>query len=382
MNRSSNRRKIIGHVLTIVVSVLIAAGLMVGCAQPQPTANPPVRPPAPAPAINEGQAGVIDEEPVVSVYEQVSPAVVNVTSIAQTYGRFPYGGEGAGSGFIIDDQGHILTNDHVVKDADRLEVTFADGTKVPAKLVGRDPGNDLAVLKIDVPQEKLHVVIMGDSDELKVGQLAIAIGNPFGLAGTVTTGVISSLGRSLPASTGRPIRDMIQTDAAINPGNSGGPLLNSRGQVIGINTAIESGSVGIGFAVPINTAQKFLPQMLAGGTVSHPWLGIAGVEITPQLVEELDLPVTDGVLVVQVVSGGPAAKAGLQAGDKQIRIGNRTVLAGGDIVTAVDGQKVKSVEEIADYLDTKKVSDVVSLSIKRGDEKLTIEVTLGEWPEE
>ncbi|HEX2987449.1 MAG TPA: trypsin-like peptidase domain-containing protein, partial [Chloroflexota bacterium] len=220
---------------------------------------------------------ILDEDTVVSVYEKLSPTVVNITSkgiqVDTPLGQIPQ--QGAGSGVIIDDQGHILTNNHVVEGATELEVTLSNGDSVQGKLLGRDPGTDLAVIKIDVDKAKLTVAPLGDSNALKVGQLAIAIGNPFGLDRTVTVGVISSLGRTYASSTGsRPIRDMIQTDAAINPGNSGGPLLNSKGEVIGINSVIESpvrGSVGIGFAIPINTAQRILPDLIAGKSITHPW---------------------------------------------------------------------------------------------------------------
>ncbi|MBI2080489.1 MAG: trypsin-like peptidase domain-containing protein, partial [candidate division NC10 bacterium] len=271
-----------------------------------------------------------EERIVIGVYGKASPAVVHIASVALAYDFFfnvvPQ--TGTGSGFILDEQGHIVTNNHVVADARSLEVTLADGTKTPATLVGRDPNNDLAVIKINLPGRTLPVLPLGDSDALQVGQLAIAIGNPFGLDRTVTRGVISSLNRSLKAESGREIRGIIQTDAAINPGNSGGPLLNSRGEAIGINTAIFSpsgGSVGIGFAIPVNTARRLVPQLIATGRVRHPWLGIAGVSLSPDLVKALDLPVEKGVLVAQVYPRSPAARAGLKGGQRRVRVGN-TVL--------------------------------------------------------
>ena len=272
-----------------------------------------VFPAAPAAA---GETGVTQEEQVVvNVYRQASPGVVHITSTTLAYDFFfnvvPQ--QGTGSGFFVDERGHILTNSHVVEDARRLEVTLADGQKVRAKLAGRDPQNDLAVLQVTVPREKLHPLKLGDSAQLQVGQTAIAIGNPFGLQRTVTRGVISSLGRDLRVDPSDPrsrlMRGIIQTDAAINPGNSGGPLLNSRGEVIGINTAIFSpsgGSVGIGFAVPVNTAKRHLPQLISKGRVAHAWLGIAGQSIDGEVAAELRLPVTEGILVAQVFQGGPA----------------------------------------------------------------------------
>jgi len=328
-----------------------------------------------------------EEEIITSVYKKASPGVVHITSIALAYDFFfnivPQ--QGTGSGFIIDENGYILTNNHVVQEADRLEVTLADKSKVKAKLVGRDPHNDLAVLKINVPKEKLHPLKLGDSSQLQVGQLAIAIGNPFGLDRTVTRGVISSLGRSLRAESGRLMRGIIQTDAAINPGNSGGPLLNSRGEVIGINTAIFSpsgGSVGIGFAIPINTAKRLLPALVTRGRASHPWLGISGADITPELASNLKLPVNEGVLVVEVQPGGPAAKAGLRGSRRPIRVGNTIVYAGGDILTAIDGRKLSSVDDLTTYLDAeRRVGDEVKLEVLRDGSSLTVPVRLGELPE-
>lgn len=328
-----------------------------------------------------------EEEIVISVYKQASPGVVHVASIAVAYDFFfnPVPQRGTGSGFIIDDRGYILTNNHVVEEADRLEITLADKTKVKARLVGRDPHNDLAVLKVDVPKEKLHPLKLGDSSRLQVGQLAIAIGNPFGLDRTVTTGVISSLGRTLRAESGRIMRGIIQTDAAINPGNSGGPLLNARGEVIGINTAIFSptgGSVGIGFAIPIDTAKRFLPELIAKGKVSHPWLGIAGMDVTPELAKDLNLPAKEGIMVAQVYPESPAAKAGLRGSRKPVRVGNTIVYLGGDIITAIDGKKLSSIDDLTAYLDyERKVGDEVRLEVLRDGRSLSIQVRLGELPD-
>ncbi|MBI5166815.1 MAG: trypsin-like peptidase domain-containing protein [candidate division NC10 bacterium] len=331
--------------------------------------------------------GSAPEEIVVAVYSQVSPAVVNISSIAMAYDFFfnvvPQ--RGTGSGFIIDERGYIVTNNHVVENAERLEVTLASGAKYKAKLVGRDPGNDLAVIKIN-PKEKLPTVGLGDSNALQVGQTAIAIGNPFGLQGTVTTGVISSLGRTLRAENGRLMSSIIQTDAAINPGNSGGPLLNSRGEVIGINTAIFSpsgGSVGIGFAIPINTAKRLIPELIAKGRVSHPWLGIAGIAINPEMAEELGLSAKEGVLIVQAIPRGPAERAGVRGGNRRVRVGNTILAIGGDILVSIDGKKVSNLDDLTTYLDTsKRVGDTVKLGLLRNGNPLSIELKLGERPEE
>lgn len=327
------------------------------------------------------------EEIIIRVYREVSPAVVNITSTAVVYDFFfnvvPQ--QGSGSGFIIDERGYVITNNHVVEDARQLEVTLADERKVPARLIGRDPHNDLAVIKIDAHDETLHVVRLGDSDQLRIGQMAIAIGNPFGLDRTVTSGVVSSLDRTLRTDTGREIRGVIQTDAAINPGNSGGPLLNSRGEVIGINTAIFSpsgGSVGIGFAIPVNKAKRIIPELIAKGRVSHPWLGISGLSLTPAISRQLDLPVEYGVLVVRVVPRSPAALAGIRGGRRQMRIGNTILSVGGDVVLGVDGQKVENMRGLVGYLDDqKRVGETVKLEILRDGLHITITAVLGELPE-
>ncbi len=328
------------------------------------------------------------EEVIIRVYREVSPAVVNITSTALVYDFFfnvvPQ--RGSGSGFIIDEKGYIITNNHVVEDARRLEVTLASGKKVPARLIGRDPLHDLAVIKIDVPDEKLHIVRLGDSDLLRVGQMAIAIGNPFGLDRTVTSGVVSSLGRTLGDDKGRVIRGVIQTAAAINPGNSGGPLLNSRGEVIGINTAIFSpsgGSVGIGFAIPVNKAKRIVPELIAKGRVSHAWLGISGLTVTPEISQVLKLPVQHGVLVVRVVRGSPAAQAGIREGRRQIRVGNTILRIGGDLIVAIDGRKVEGMNGLIAYLeDHTRVGQVVGIEYLRDGLRFEVRTTLGEMPEE
>lgn len=329
-----------------------------------------------------------EEEIITGVYRAASPGVVNITStvLSQDFFFRIIPERGTGSGFIVDDRGYILTNNHVVENADSLEVTLADKTKVPAKLVGRDPHNDLAVIRINVPREKLTLLRLGDSSRLQVGQMAIAIGNPFGLFGTVTRGVVSALGRTLKANTGRQIRNVIQTDAAVNPGNSGGPLLNSRGEVIGINTAIftpSGGSVGIGFAIPVNTAKKLLPQLIARGRASHPWLGIGGMDITPDLARTLNLPTQGGVMIGQVAPGGPAARAGLRGAQRRVRVRNFLVEVGGDIITALDGQKISSVDDLTAYLDEqKRVGDDIRVDVLRDGRPLSVTAKLGQLPEE
>ena len=329
-----------------------------------------------------------EEEIVIGVYRAVSPGVVYITStvLSQDFLLRIIPERGTGSGFVVDDRGYILTNNHVVENADSLEVTLADKSKVPAKLVGRDPNNDLAVIRINVPREKLTPLRLGDSAQLQVGQMAIAIGNPFGLDRTVTRGVVSALGRSLKSDTGRQIRNVIQTDAAINPGNSGGPLLNSLGEVIGINTAIftpSGGSVGIGFAIPVNTAKKLLPQLIARGRASHPWLGISGMDITPDLARALSLPAKEGVMIAQVAPGSPAARAGLRGAQRRVRVRNYIFAVGGDIIVALDGQKIATVDDLTGYLDeNKKAGEDVRVDVLRDGTPLTVVARLGELPED
>jgi putative serine protease PepD len=329
-----------------------------------------------------------EEETVIGVYRNASPSVVNITGTVLSQDFFfrpvPERG-GSGSGFFLDDRGYILTNNHVVENAESLEVTLPDKSKLPAKLIGRDPNNDLAVIQIAPGKERLTPLRLGDSDHLQVGQLAIAIGNPFGLDRTVTRGVVSALGRSLRSDTGRQMRNIIQTDAAINPGNSGGPLLNSRGEVVGINTAIFSpsgGSVGIGFAIPINTAKRLVPQIIARGRVSHPWMGISGVDITGAVARALNLPAKEGVMIAQVSPNGPAAKAGLRGSQRRTRIGNYMVAVGGDILVALDGKKIASVDDLTAYLDDKKKpGDELRIELLRDGKSTTVAIRLGELPE-
>ena len=342
--------------------------------------------PAETPA--RGAGGLTaEEEVVIGVYRAASPGVVHITStvLSQDFFFRIVPEQGTGSGFMVDDRGYILTNNHVVENADSLEVTLADKSKVPAKLIGRDPNNDLAVIRVTVPREKLTPLRLGDSGHLQVGQMAIAIGNPFGLDRTVTRGVVSALGRSLKSDTGRQIRNVIQTDAAINPGNSGGPLLNSRGEIIGINSAIftpSGGAVGIGFAIPVNTAKKLLPELIARGRASYPWLGISGMDITPSLARTLNLPAKEGVVIAQLAPGGPAARAGLRGSQRRVRVGNYMVSVGGDIIQALDGQKIAAVDDLTGFLDEKKkAGEDVRVDILRDGKPLTIVVRLGDLPE-
>ena len=323
-------------------------------------------------------AADVEEQLVIGVYAQASPGVVCITAPDQF-------GECIGSGFIIDLEGHVVTNNHVaIADPDLL-VTLADAHTVPAQVVGADPGSDLAVLEIDVPAEALTVLPLGESSSLRVGQRAIAIGNPFGLERTVTTGVISSLGRTLRRDDSEfQIAELIQTDAAINPGNSGGPLLNSRGEVIGVNTAIRSltgVNSGVGFAIPVDIVKRVVEELISLGRYRHPWLGVTGTSITPEMIEIMELPVETGVLIFFVEPDSPASQAGLMGGDTEVIISGRPMREGGDILVAIDGSPVRDFDDLVNYLASyTSVGDTVTLTVLRDEVELEIDVVLEERP--
>ena len=323
------------------------------------------------------------------IYERLRPALVQITTT--TGGQSPLAPQsgGSGSGIVIGSDGSILTNNHVIAGADRLEVRFADGSTASATVVGRDPGNDLALIRADLEGQALTVAPLGDSAAVRIGDPILALGNPFNLEGTLTQGIVSALDRTYsPGGNTRPIRAMIQIDAAVNPGNSGGPLINCHAEVIGVNTLLENPTgdnvnVGVAFAVPINAAKQSLPDMRAGRTVSHSWLGIAGQEITPALADDLGLSVEAGVYVTLVAPGSPAQEAGLRgAFDSENEANSSSSLArGGDVIVAVDGRSVGSVEEMAAYLDgEKKPGDTVRLQVVRDGDELALEAALAEWP--
>jgi putative serine protease PepD len=326
-----------------------------------------------------------EERNNISVYEKAADGVVNITSTAVQMDFFfnPFPSQGSGSGSIIDTRGHILTNHHVVANAQKLEVTLADESKWPAKLIGSDPDSDLAVIKIDAPRDKPKVLPMGDSKNLKIGQKVLAIGNPFGLDRTLTTGIISSLGRTIRSEAGTLMEDIIQTDAAINPGNSGGPLLNSDGEIIGINSAIISpsgGSVGIGFAIPVNTAKRIYPELIAKGYVTYPWIGATIQSLIPEVANYLKLKIERGALIAEVVKGGPADKAGIRGGNQKVQVGNIVVVVGGDVVIKADQQAVKTNDELIRYMREKKPGDSIILQVIRKGKTEDIRVVLGERP--
>lgn len=323
----------------------------------------------------------VAEALTIQVYELVSPSVVHITSqvINMDFFGGVYPSEGTGSGFVIDKEGHIVTNHHVIERAERIEVTLLDRTVADAVVVGVDPLNDLAVIRVDVDETKLHPVDMSYEGPIRVGQRAIAIGNPFGLDWTLTTGVVSSLGRPLQVSSDETIYDVIQTDAAINPGNSGGPLLNSRGQLIGVNTAIRSDAENIGFAVPIATVKRVVPELIDNGRYRHPWLGVLGYSISPALADALDLPTDEGVLIARIYRGSPAASAGLRGASGEVIVGNYRVLVGGDIITGIDGHSIEDNVALSRVLETHtRVGQVVAVSFLRRGQPMTASVSLTE----
>jgi S1-C subfamily serine protease len=324
-----------------------------------------------------------EEQLNVSVYKKALPSVVNITSTAVAFDFF-YGAvpqQGMGSGFVIDGEGHILTNFHVVQNARQLEVTTSDKKKYKAQIVGTDPAHDLAVIQI--PTKSALQAQIGDSKNLIVGQKVFAIGNPFGLSGTMTRGIISSI-RSVRGPRGF-IDEAIQTDAAINPGNSGGPLLNSRGEVIGINSMILTGGVeqsaGIGFAIPINTAKSVLDDLVHLGHARYPTLGVRTIPIGPDLADQMGLSADSGLLIVQVVQGSAAEHAGLRGGTERAYLGNMPIMVGGDLLVAIDGQAIEDQQELSHVMQNHRAGDTVTVTIYRGKKKMDIKVTLGETRE-
>ena len=325
------------------------------------------------------------------IYKADSSGVVYITSTIVQRSQDAFGfeqdqsGQATGSGFVIDNNGLILTNFHVVDGASDIKVGFDDKKTVQARLVGKDPSTDIALIKVDPKSVSLHPLQLGDSSNVQVGDPVLAIGNPFNLARTLTTGVVSALQREISAPNGFKISDVIQTDAAINPGNSGGPLLNAEGQVIGINSQIDTGgsgskgNVGIGFAVPINTAKKILPTISKGKRVERGWLGVSSQTIDASL-SALKLPADRGALVEQVTPDSPAAKAGIKGGNQQAQIGGQTLMLGGDVIIGADGRDVNTSDDLASIVAGKAPGTKLTFKIKRGNETITKTVTLGNRP--
>ncbi|MBN1640089.1 MAG: trypsin-like peptidase domain-containing protein [Anaerolineae bacterium] len=389
MSQAVDRRILFGiAVLTTILLGCTAAAIPVlqtPDREPVSTPQAVVVTATPAPESAQQPAPEFDtqEQVVIDIYRRVSPGVVYI-EVAN--GMDPEEG-GSGSGFVYDSEGHIVTNEHVIRGADRIRVHFSDDTIAEGRVLGADPDADLAVLQVDVPREILNPLPLGSSAGLQVGQLAIAIGNPYGYERTLTVGHISGLGRVLQQESQFSLAEVIQTDAAINPGNSGGPLLDSRGTVIGVNAYYRpsspiGGSVGIGFAIPVDEVLAVVPALIAEGRYRHPWLGINGYTIRPELVEALDLPVTRGALIAGVVEGGPAENAGVRGGTQEVDVESygEPVPAGGDIVIAIDGVDVGGMDDIITYLQRTTVGQSVTLTVIRDGEQIAIEVVLGERP--
>jgi serine protease Do len=407
----------------LITTLLLPLLMLTSCGLPTLSvfsAPPPVPTAAATPIVaslptSSGDVLPALETTLEHIYDQVNPSVVNIRVVQKEEVTAPvlpeipgfpfpffeppttpqgpqeYYRQGAGSGFVWDKEGHIVTNNHVVADADKISVTFYDGATVPGEVIGTDPDSDLAVVKVDVPADRLQPVQVADSSQIKVGQLSVAIGNPFALEGTMTVGFVSALGRLLPVESqdgqgpGYSIPDVIQTDAPINPGNSGGVLVNDQGQVIGVTSAIISpagASAGIGFAIPSAIVEKVAPVLIESGHYEHPWLGVSGISLNPDLANAMNLKSDQrGALVVDVVPGGPADKAGLRGSDRQVTIDGQDVRVGGDVVTAIDGQAVKDFDDVVTYLvRATEVGQEVSLTVLRNGKEETIQVTLAARP--
>ena len=376
------------------ILILLFLGLLIGCSRlppsaPVATAVPPTATPyiivaTPTPLSPADLAPIdIEEQLVTNLYDRVGPSVVHITAQVITMNFFfgPSASEGTGSGFIYDEAGHIVTNYHVIEDAESIEVKFSDEVSLSARVIGTDPSNDLAVLAVDGEIPNISPLELGSSADLRVGQRAIAIGNPFGLDRTLTTGVVSALGRPLQTESDNYIYNVIQTDAAINPGNSGGPLLDSRGRVIGVNTAVRQNAENIGFAVPADTVRRIIPALIENGTYPHPWLGLLGYSITPGLAEALQLPVEMGVLVAQLYQEGPALQADIRGAQDQVIIGNQRVLVGGDIITAVNNTPITDWNNLTKFLELNtEVGQSITLSLLRDGQPLEQTLTLAAQP--
>jgi S1-C subfamily serine protease len=383
-----------GLVVALLGGIAIAAG-WIHSSDNGTTATVPAlsTPPAPEPTSQPSNGKGLT---VHQIYQQDAPGVAFVQAQTKPQPASPLnpfggggGGTATGSGFVIDQQGHILTNAHVVDGATNIQVTLgrSDSSQpISAQVVGKDPSTDVALLKVNAPADELHPLQLGNSGDAQVGDPVVAIGNPFALDRTVTSGIVSALQRQIKAPNGFTIDNVIQTDAAINPGNSGGPLINASGQVLGITSQIESpnggGNVGIGFAIPINTVRTVVNQLLQNGTVQHAYLGISGTDLTPEIANALNLSVKSGALVQSVTPGGPADKAGIKGGNPgaTMTVAGARIHPGGDVITAIDGKPVHSMTDVIDVINAKQPGDNVQLSVVNGSQKRTVSVTLGDRP--
>jgi S1-C subfamily serine protease len=381
-----------GLVVAVAGWIAIAAGVIQSDGGSTTTVATPITAPVDAES-GDGNANVVnqiykaDGDGVAFIESQIEP---QETESFNPFGEIEpeSGGSATGSGFVIDAEGHVLTNNHVVEGASRVTVKLGDSEKTyDAEVVGTDPATDVALLDVDAPDGEIHPLTLGRSADAEVGDPVVAIGNPFGLDRTVTSGIVSALQRQIQAPNGFSISHVIQTDAAINPGNSGGPLINSAGEVIGINAQIATGgggngNVGIGFAIPIDTVRAEIEQLKASGEVEHAFIGIQGGTITSELAKALNLPVEQGVIVQSVVKDGPADKAGIEAGSTTAQINGEEVRLGGDIITEVDGEKLKTMEELIEIIQGSEPGDELELKILRDGNEKTANVTLSAQPKE
>jgi S1-C subfamily serine protease len=372
---------VVGGLIVLVVGAIAVEAGWVGKTEKTTVTESSIS----VPARSNSESGLS----VNDIYKRDAPGVVFIRADVVERTQSPFGlpeqqrGQATGSGFVIDEDGHILTNAHVVAGASKIEVGFSDKKTVEAKLVGRDASNDVALLKVNVDQKELHPLTLGDSAKAKVGDSVVAIGNPFGLDRTVTTGIVSALQRQLRAPNGFTIQNVIQTDAAINPGNSGGPLIDAQGRVIGINSQIATagsggGNIGIGFAVPIDKASEIADQLKKEGKVERAFLGMTGVSITASLADKLNLSTDKGALVQDV--SGPAKAAGVKGGDAQVTVDGQDLLLGGDVIVQIDDKKITSMDDVISYVDTKKPGNEVTLKLLRGSKTRSVKLKLGNRP--
>ena len=369
---------IVGGIAGAILAAVVFALVMV---PPSETIQPEFSTTAEESIIEESQPSYSKELSLIEIFENSEAGVVRVNVQRSSDEQIP---SGVGSGFVFDNKGHIITNAHVVDGATKIVITFLDGREYNAEIVGVDTFTDVAVVKVNADLSLLHPLTLGDSSSLKVGEPIAAIGNPFGLSGSMTSGIVSQLGRLLPSGSGYSIPDVIQTDAAINPGNSGGPLINMRGSVVGINTAIQSATgefTGVGFAVPSQTIAKIVPNLIRDGEYKHPWIGISGRDIDPDLSKVLNLKDAVGFLIVTVVPDSPAEKAGLHGSEKVVEVDGVEYTIGGDIILSVDGKEVRKISDILIHLQrAKAVGDDLVLEILRDGRTSNFTLVLGERP--
>jgi S1-C subfamily serine protease len=373
-----------GAVVAALCAIALAAGWIGGDDEGAPVAQASLG--ASAEAALDVHGLTVNE-----IYRQAAPGVAFIQAESATPSASPLdplpqgGGTATGSGFVIDEEGHIVTNAHVIAGADRIEVSLGeDQAPVEARLVGRDPSTDLALLEVDPGDADLHPLSLGDSSQVQVGDAVVAIGNPFGLDRTATAGIVSALQRQIEAPNGFAISDVIQTDAPINPGNSGGPLIDAQGRVIGVNSQIATGggagSVGVGFAVPSRTAEDVVKQLMETGEVEHAFLGITGADLDPQIADALNLPVDQGALVQEVQPGSPADAAGVEAGRNQVSVEGRHIAVGGDLITAVDGREVSGMDDVVAAVNAKRPGEELRLELLRDGERREVTVALADRP--